>query len=135
MTRVEKAIVNHKKGYNCAQCVACAFHEEIGIDEDIIFRMAEGFGAGMGGMKATCGALSGAALIFGLKNSTGTQKIGSKSGTCKMSKALIQQFEEKNGAVICGDLKGIQTKKPLRSCDGCIQDAIEIAEKILKESE
>ena len=31
MTRKEKAIELHDKGFNCAQAVACAFAEETGI--------------------------------------------------------------------------------------------------------
>ena len=35
MTRKEKAIELHDKGFNCAQAVACAFAEETGIPEEI----------------------------------------------------------------------------------------------------
>ena len=50
MTRKEKAIELHDKGFNCAQAVACAFAEETGIPEEILFAACEGFGLGMGGM-------------------------------------------------------------------------------------
>ena len=40
--KTDKAAQNHQKGYNCAQAVACAFAEEMGIDESIIFKMMEG---------------------------------------------------------------------------------------------
>ena len=36
--KTDKAAQNHQKGYNCAQAVACAFAEEMGIDESIIFQ-------------------------------------------------------------------------------------------------
>ena len=65
----EKAIELHDKGFNCAQAVACAFAEETGIPEEILFAACEGFGLGMGGMAATCGAVSGAVMLAGLKNS------------------------------------------------------------------
>lgn len=32
--KVEMALANNKKGYNCAQAVACAFSEEFGIKEE-----------------------------------------------------------------------------------------------------
>ena len=48
--KTDKAAQNHQKGYNCAQAVACAFAEEMGIDESIIFKMMEGHGLGMGCM-------------------------------------------------------------------------------------
>ena len=47
-TKAEKAIAFHDKGYNCAQAVACSFCEEFGIDQEEMFRIAEGFGFGMG---------------------------------------------------------------------------------------
>ena len=50
-SRVAKTIELHKKGYNCAQAVACAYCDLVGVDEDTMFKMAEGFGAGMGGME------------------------------------------------------------------------------------
>ena len=69
MTKQEKAIELHDRGCNCAQAVACAFAEEIGVPEETLFAAAEGFGLGMGGMEATCGAVSGAVMLAGFKNS------------------------------------------------------------------
>ena len=67
--KTEKAAQNHQKGYNCAQAVACAFSEEMEIDETIIFKMMEGHGLGMGCMEGTCGAVTAACVIAGAKNS------------------------------------------------------------------
>ncbi len=63
--KTDKAAQNHQKGYNCAQAVACAFAEEMGIDESIIFKMMEGHGLGMGCMEGTCGAITGAVAVIG----------------------------------------------------------------------
>lgn len=41
--RAKKALEYHKKGYNCSQAVACSFCEEFGVDEETMFRIAEGF--------------------------------------------------------------------------------------------
>ena len=35
--RVEKALENHGKGYNCCQAVACAYADLVGVDENLIF--------------------------------------------------------------------------------------------------
>ena len=58
-SRVEKALENHGKGYNCCQAVACAYADLVGVDENLIFAAGEGFGAGMGGMQCTFGSLYG----------------------------------------------------------------------------
>ena len=41
-TRVDKVAEKHKSGYNCAQAVACAYCDLVGIDEETMFRMTEG---------------------------------------------------------------------------------------------
>ena len=41
MTKQEKAIELHDRGCNCAQAVACAFAEEIGVPEETLFAAAD----------------------------------------------------------------------------------------------
>ena len=131
-SRVKKTIENHAKGYNCAQSVACAYCDLVGMDEETIFKAAEAFGAGMGSMTATCGAVSGAVLLAGLKNSDGNlENPQSKSTSYALAKQIIEAFEAKNTTVICKELKGVETGVKIRTCDGCIEDAAEIAEKLI----
>lgn len=132
MDRIQKALENHKKGMNCCQAVACAFADALGADENLVFAMGEGFGAGMGGMECTCGAVSGAVLLAGLKNSS--RDAGNpvtKGKTYQLSKEIVKEFRKKNGSVICKDLKGVGTGKILRSCDGCIEDAAGLVQQFL----
>lgn len=115
----------HMSGYNCAQSVACAFAEDFGFDSGTVFKLAEGFGLGMGNMECTCGAVSGAVMAAGMKNS-GSVPGSTKGSTYGLSRQINEAFTEKNGTLICADLKGVTTGKPLRSCPGCIDDAVEI---------
>ena len=46
--RIEKSGENHLKGFNCAQSIACAYSDLVGVDEKTMFQLASGFGAGMG---------------------------------------------------------------------------------------
>lgn len=132
MTKKEKAIELHNKGFNCAQAVACSFAEEVGVPEEVLFSACEGFGLGMGGMEATCGAVSGAVMLAGFKNSCGDpENPGTKASTYQLTRALTREFEEKNGSLTCKELKGVETGKMLRSCPDCIMDAVELAEKVL----
>ena len=57
MDRTDKASANHRNGYNCCQAVACVFADEVGIDESLLYKMGEGFGAGMGTAQGVCGAI------------------------------------------------------------------------------
>ena len=128
MDRVTKAVENHHKGYNCAQAVLCAFCDETGFTEDELFRISEGFGFGMGTM-GVCGAVSAMVFLAGLKNSLGVDKVPetNKKISYAFAKELIEEFENKNKSIICSDIKG----KELRSCDGCIEDAVKILEERL----
>lgn len=129
MNRVEKALENHKKGYNCAQAVLCAFADKTDFTEDQLFRLSEGFGFGMG-TQSVCGAVSAMVFLAGLENSLGAEKIPdtNKAGSYKFAREVIKEFEDKNQSVICSRIKG----EKLRSCDGCIEDAVRILEEKLK---
>lgn len=127
----EKAVANHKKKYNCAQAVACAFCDKLGRDEKEVFEVMEAFGLGMGSM-GTCGAVSAMAAVVGMVESDGALDAPkTKKDSYKAMEALTEKFKEKNQSIICKELKGIETKKILRSCDGCVQDAAEILEEYL----
>lgn len=132
MTKQEKAIELHNSGYNCAQAVACAFAEELGVPEELLFSACEGFGLGMGGMEATCGAVSGAVMAAGFKNSSGDPKNPTtKTATYKYTREITGAFREKNKTLVCKELKGVETGTVLRSCQDCIRDAVEIVEHVL----
>lgn len=132
MNKKEYANNLHNKKYNCAQAVACAFAEEAGIDPKTLFQACEGFGLGMGCMDGTCGAISGAVMLAGFVSSDGeTDNPGTKASTYKISQQMVDKFYQKNGATRCRDLKGIDTGKVMRSCPGCIEDAVEIIEEVL----
>lgn len=135
MDRVERAAMLHHKGYNCAQAVACSFSDKINVDEKTMFKLTEGYGLGMGDTYGTCGAITGAVAILGFLNSNGNlDGPYSKAETYKLVKKMTALFRNKNGATICRDLKGIDTKNMLRSCDGCIEDAVTILEKMLADT-
>jgi C_GCAxxG_C_C family probable redox protein len=130
-TRVGVTAEKHQAGYNCCQAIVCTYCDLFGVDEETAFKLSEGFGAGMGGMQSTCGAVSGAIMLAGLKNSQGTDNTKTKGSTYQIAKEIQKRFTEKNESAICKDLKGIETGKVLRSCPGCIQDAAEIVEELL----
>lgn len=131
-SRVELAKELHKKGYSCSQSVLCAYCDLVGLDKTTAIKVSEGFGLGMATMEV-CGALTGAYMVAGLKCSAGEGDFGknTKANTASIIREMASMFKEKNQSIICRDLKGVETKKVLRSCDGCIEDAAEILEKVL----
>ena len=134
MNRVEKALNYHKKGYNCSQAVVCTFCDKIGLDEETAFKVSEGLGFGDSDSYGTCGAVTGMALVMSMINSTGNLDApDSKASTYKKVRELNSKFREKNGSTICREIKGLDSGKVLRSCDGCIEDAVVLLTEILGE--
>lgn len=129
--RAEQAQRLHNKGYNCAQAVVCAYCDQFGLDEETAFKMAEGFGLGMGLMEV-CGALSAAFMLAGVQGSEGPGSCGATKGaTYKTTKTLAKAFSEKNGTYLCRELKGVTDGNVRRSCSGCIEDACQLIEEFL----
>lgn len=127
MDRVEKAAQLHQKGYNCCQAIVCAFCDLVGLEEKTAFRISEGMGLGVSDTYGTCGAVTGMALIMGMKNSCGDLDAPtSKADTYRKVRELNEAFRTKNGSTICRKLKGMDTGTALRSCPGCIEDAARI---------
>ena len=134
MNKVEEALKRHAKGYNCSQAVACVFADETGLDESLLYRLGEAFGAGMGNGRGVCGAIAGAAIVAGLKNSDGDiENAGAtKKDTYKLIAKMQNEFTERAERLICRDIKSGNEGKAFTSCDDCIKIATEIAEKYLK---
>lgn len=125
-----------KKGYNCAQAVICSFADVLDLPEEALFASCEGFGVGMGDMSSVCGAVVGAVMAAGIKNSSrNLERPDSAASTLKLSRTITKSFTEQNHSMICKELKGIETGVALRECTDCIQDAVKIAERVLLSAE
>jgi len=129
--RIRRAMEIHEAGGNCAQAVAGAFADLTGSGEEWLFRAMEGFGLGMGCMEATCGAVSGGVAVVGLVNSSGSLVRISKQDTYRLAARIGRRFREQNGSLICRELKGVDSGKPLRACDDCIRDSVIMTADVL----
>ena len=130
----EKAIKNFtEKKYNCCQAVVCAYCEEYGIDDEAIFKLAEGFGGGMGGMQDACGAATGMFMAIGMANSAGEKDnpLITKMDTYKMVSESAASFEEKCGSLYCRDIKRIVDGVQKVSCKECVEMGASILEEYL----
>lgn len=143
MTRGERAEQNFREGYNCTQAVVLAFSDDMQADDKTLLAIAHPFGGGMGRLRLTCGAVTGAVMCLGL-----FFPDLKKSELYALVQEFCHRFEEKNKSVICGTLltgAGIRAEKsPVaearteeyyrkRPCPLLIGDAAEILESMLKE--
>ncbi len=107
---VKRAYAFREKGYNCAQAVACSFADVVGMDEKNLFIISEAFGGGMGGHKATCGAVSGGAvLVISLLTSGGSVEAATKQTSYAYAGEIVDGFLAQNGSLVCSELRGEMT--------------------------
>lgn len=142
---VESAVHYFKDDYLCSQSILMAFASRVGMEIPQAARIAAPFGAGMSRKGWTCGAVSGALMVIGLRfgHEQGTD-LENKEKMYQKSQAFMAQFEEKHGTVVCRELLGhdldqagaleiIQEEGLFESrCPYFVRDAAEILLEILE---
>ena len=122
--KVDKAVNNHKNFYPCSAAVLCAFAEEAGIDEQAAKKAAMPFA---GGKMGKCGAVLAAEYVL-------AKKFGEEAAQEKTAE-FERRFAEMNQTLMCKELKGALTGKPIRSCRGCVTDAAELLDALVNDAE
>jgi C_GCAxxG_C_C family probable redox protein len=100
---------NHKtakdlfqNGFNCSQAVFAAFCEEAGLSREDALRIASGFGAGMGRLQNTCGAITGAFMVLSsLYGHTDSQETEKKEKAYSMIQQFARDFSKIHGSINC----------------------------------
>ena len=101
MDRVERAKELFLKGFNCSQAVFAAFADKYGIDEETALRLSGAFGAGFGGTREVCGAVSGMTLVCGLECGATTGDAAAKKACYLKEQELLEKFKALHGTIIC----------------------------------
>lgn len=119
-----------EKKYNCCQAVICAYCDEYGIDDSAIFKLTEGFGLGMGGLKDTCGAVTGMFMAISMHNSAGDKENPrqTKFQTYEDIRNAAADFQNECGSIFCRDLK---TGESFTPCNRCVEYAAKCVEKYI----
>jgi C_GCAxxG_C_C family probable redox protein len=113
MARHEIAADYMRKGYNCAQSVIKAYAGEVGMKEEDAVRMASALGGGVGRNGHICGAVSGAALIIGMKFGTiDPIDFPAKEKAYNKTNELLDRFTAENKSVLCKELIPYDMKNP-----------------------
>lgn len=146
MSKPDAAAECFMSGFNCAQAVFSTYANTVGIDKTDAFRIACGFGAGMGRRQETCGAVTGAFMVIGCKyGKIKKEDTTSTDITYGLVRKLSDQFIARHGSVSCRELMGCDLQTPegqqyskehnLKTvkCARYVRDAAEIVETILEE--
>lgn len=106
-SKADQAQAYFDQGLNCAQSVLLAFAPDLGIGADQAKLVASVFGAGMGRLQETCGALTGGFMALGLaKGFTDPVDSATRERLLGETKALAAAFKAEFGSLSCRDLLG-----------------------------
>jgi C_GCAxxG_C_C family probable redox protein len=128
---------------NCAQAILSCCGKGL-IDRNTALAVAGPFGGGMGSLGKTCGAVTGAIMVIGLKHPRLDLKDDvPRKESIRLVRELIARFEARNGSIACKDLLGCDLSTPEgveqfkaqdlihTVCPKAVRDAAEILEDIL----
>jgi len=143
--KVDQCVACFKDGLNCTQALLSTYGPQFGLDRENALKVSGAFGSGMG-MGETCGAVSGALMVIGLKN-TKVKGIAflSKEKTADLAQEFVTRFKALHGTVLCKELLGCDVSTPegrktakqekhfKQKCPAFVHDAAEIVEELLKD--
>ncbi len=114
MEKIEVALSFYNEGFSCSQAVFSAFAEQFGMDKETALKIAGAFGGGMAQMGETCGAVTGALMVLGLKyGRINAKDFETKEKLYSAVKDFVEKFKLQNGTIVCRELLGcdISTKE------------------------
>ena len=144
-SKTDEAVACFNDGFNCAQAIVSTYAKEFGVDKKTALQIACGLGAGMGRLQETCGAVSGAYLLIGLKyGKYQKDDNGAKEKTYALVQEFSKLFEDRNKTTNCRELLGLDlihgdkkaaAERTKTLCPKMVSDAAEILEALLFDSE
>ena len=103
--KAQKALTYFMQGYNCAQSVFTAFHEEMGLSEKAALRLSSSMGGGVGGLREVCGAFTGLSMVLGaLRGYDDPADMNAKKAHYALIQQMGAQFTADHGTLICREL-------------------------------
>ena len=143
MNRAEEAKKQFEKGFICAPAVLSTYNEQLGLEKVLALKIACGFGGGIGRMGKTCGAVTGAVMVIGLKHGqVDLADEESRRQTYTLVNEFVDRFTALHGSIECRELIGynLSNSGELRSainsgvfqdkCPGFVYDSACILEDI-----
>ena len=145
MDRQHNAAKLFFEGYNCAQAVAMAFSDVIGLDEKFCAKAVSSFGGGMGRLREVCGAVSGMLFVAGILYGYDTKDDDNvKKEHYARVQELAGQFREEVGSIVCREILKNPPADPTpsprteqyykeRPCAHMVVTAVRIMEQYIEE--
>jgi len=135
-----------RKGYNCAQSVAAAFADAVGLSEETLLKLSCPFGGGFARKRNICGAVSGMGIILGLLYATDSPDA--KKDSYRLAGELADKFAAEFGSMICAELlagavpkggspepeKRTEEYYQRRRCVDCVKCAARLVEEEMRDA-
>ena len=100
------AIDYFKQGYSCSQSVFAAFSDITGMSPEMSLKLSSSFGGGIGGMKETCGVVTGAFMVLGIRyGSAELLTPEDKKKFYAFVQTFSDEFNKSFGTLICRKLE------------------------------
>jgi len=141
MAKAEDAVALFQQGFTCSQAVLSVFAQDFGLERDMALRISQGFGAGIAYTDDTCGAVSGAIMVIGLRyGRIRADDIVAKEKTYAVVREFLREFKKRNGSVDCTGLLGYDLSDPqqvaevkknkvvMARCPAFVRDAVKLVE-------
>lgn len=144
-TQTEKSIACLNDGLMCSEAVIAPYAKEFGLSKDVVLKISSGFAGGMA-QALTCGAVSGAFMVIGLRHGAGVSRDQFSRDLCfQLVQEFSHRFEKRRETIECRKILGMNGISPdnsedmnrLRStgiCEGVVRDASDILEELLFEN-
>lgn len=144
-TKADAAVKRFVDGFNCSQAVLSTYGPAFGLEPELALKISSPFGAGIGRMGETCGAVTGAIMVLGLRS--GRTRVEDKDAQEKVyrhANEFVDSFKRRNGSISCADLIGYDLSKPEElnlaretgafrtRCPKFVKDAGQILEELLQ---
>jgi C_GCAxxG_C_C family probable redox protein len=142
---VDIAVQRFRDGFNCSQSVLLAFADDFNLPPDVALRVAAPFGGGIARAGETCGALTGALMVLGLRyGTTIASDQEAKERQYQLARDLMAQFQRRHGSTLCRELLGCEIMTPEgrqrahdrglfdQICPRLVADAAERVKELLK---
>ena len=113
LTRAREAEALFRSGFSCSQAICAAFAGDYGIDRETALKLSCGFGAGIARSGNTCGVVTGALMVIGMKyGCTTTDDIAARDKTYAVAQAFMAEFQHRHQSINCTELIGYNLTNP-----------------------
>ncbi|MBN2432426.1 MAG: C_GCAxxG_C_C family protein [Acidobacteria bacterium] len=144
-SKAEAALAMMQRYGSCCTGVLAAYAAECGLAEDLAAGLGRGMAGGIGGLGHVCGAVSGAALVIGLKTTNQDNILDRADGFTTMARVseFIDRFRARHATILCRELIGCEIRTPEQSmaamkanvfanCPGYVESAVAILEEMFR---